>query len=91
MIRKLFTPDSKMNLFAPDTYDVRNFATDGLSRVEMMAALDNIKHLKQHMVKVIEFDMAQEKSREMHEAMAAFDAELDDVARVRRIDFSLPE
>ena len=78
-------------IFTPEHYDVKDFATSHMSRLEMMQMLDNIKHLKEHMVKVIEFDMAQEKSRDMHEAMAAFDAEWGDLPASRKMDWSLPE
>ena len=65
-------------IFTPEYFDVEDFGTSDLSRVEMMQMLDNIKHLKAHVVEKIEADI------EM--------ARLCDLPpNLRKMDFSLPE
>jgi len=65
-------------IFTPEYFDVKDFGTSDMSRVEMMQMLDNIKHLKAHVVEKIEADI------EM--------ARLCDLPpNLRKMDFSLPE
>ena len=76
-------------IFTPEYFDVEDFGTSDLTRVEMMQMLDNIKHLKAHVVGKIEADIALERSCE--ESMLAELPEWEDVPSTRRMDFSLPE
>ena len=65
-------------VFTPEYYDVEDFAPSHMSRVEMMQMLDNIKHLKAHVVEKIEADIEMARLCDMP-------------LTIRTMDFSLPE
>ena len=65
-------------IFTPEHYDVEDFATSHMSRVEMMQMLDNINDLKAHVVEKIEADIEMARLCDMP-------------LIIRRMDFSLPE
>jgi hypothetical protein len=65
-------------ILTPEYFDVEDFATSHMSRVEMMQMLDNINDLKAHVVGKIEADIEMARLCDMP-------------LNIRRMDFSLPE
>lgn len=76
-------------IFTPEYFDVEDFGTSDLSRVEMMQMLDNINALKARIVWRIESDIALERSCE--QSMLVELPEWEDIPSSRNMDFSLPE
>ena len=65
-------------ILTPEYFDVEDFATSHMSRVEMMQMLDNINDLKAHVVGKIEADIEMARLCDMP-------------LTIRTMDFSLPE
>ncbi len=73
------TPDAVFTwILTPEYFDVADFGTSHMSRLEMMQMLDNINDLKAHVTGKIEADIASERLRE-------------GVMYSRKMDYSLPE